>query len=1298
MEKSKDSDEEGGLTLLVRTSSQASHNSLSLTSVDRVDVSVRQLSVTVDVPPSIATVGGWKYRAAKAMGRAKAVERTQILGNISLDVPAGSLMAIIGGSGSGKTSLLNIMAERMSSSDLDVEGLVVYNKKPGLRGIRNAYVLQQDILQPRLTCRETLQYAAELRLPTSTSAEQRKQVVEEIILELGLKECADTLVGDSQHKGLSGGEKRRLSIGIQLLANPSVLFLDEPTTGLDASSAYLLVKTCKQLAKRGRTLIMSIHQPRSDIFFLFDSVTVLSRGNCVYTGGVQQSLQYFEGLGFHFPERSNPADSIIDFAAIDTRTAAQEEESTARVQRLIDSWREAEKCDPIDVVSDLAPPLSDGKKSDTVTNSKAPLLREIRVLTRRSVLLSIRDPMGLLGLFIECTLMGTICGWIFYKLDGSLAGIRSMEAVLYTSAAAQGYLLLLYEMYRLCGPDLHVFDREHNEGCVSVFGYLLSRRLAKFWSEDLYVPLIFSAIIYYMAGLRTDSPKYFFIFFASNLISHHIAMAFATLSASISRDFTKASLVGNLGYTLQSMACGFFVNANHMPVYVRWTKWIAYVYYSFGTLMSNQFTGFIGDCPFPANSPECLPYTGEEILDSFGFSTNWIAVPLGVNVAFAVGFYLLAGLLLKYLRISVNFSRSHHPKRDNSSDVARILTANSIAHTPLTVNLSSIKLEVHKRNPLMIGRWRSRKDIKILRDITATFEPGSINAILGPSGSGKSSLLSLVAGRLNSSATQKYTSSGEVVFNNKIPSRSVVQSICSFVTQDDEGLLPTLTVRETLYYSAYLRLPDHMSRSQKRARADEIILKMGLRDCADTMIGDEFLKGISGGEKRRVTICVQLLNDPKVLLLDEPTSGLDSFTAASILQVLSALAAEGRTVICTIHQPRSDLFAHFGNILLLARGGRVAYNGHSTEMLDYFASLGHPCPLLTNPSDHVLDLVSVNLQAEWKEAESRKRVEFLLNNWVAVQKERSAAIDTPLEAALPAEFHSYLRKQAPTIQAYYILLSRSALGFFRNPQMIVARIMQVVGIGIIYCLYFAPMKDNATFGVTNRLGLVQQTTALYFVGMLVNMAVYPSNRSVFYREYDDNVYGVFAFFAVYTTLEVPFEVVTSFIFSVFLTIITGVRRTPAMFFGTAYAAFAMVNCGESIGIIFNTLFLHEGFAVNVVSVVIAVGCIMAGILSLQMPGFLKGINYISPLKYSIIPLINLALENTTFDCDGQPIQADGTCQFGTGDKVLETYGLTVSVPKYFAALAAAVIIYRAIAYGVLKLNRLKLGMDTLRSH
>lgn len=213
---------------LQQTNSNNSHH-ISLSEVEPVDVHVRNLGARVDVLPRNLTSQDGIQNIIKPPPPGAEKWKT-LLKNVSADFPRGTLTAIIGGSGSGKTTMLNIMAERMTSGRLDTHGTAAFNGK-GMDTVRCAYVMQQDILLPTLTVRETLQYSADLRLPPPTTAEERKRIVEEVILELGLKECADTRIGTHTHKGCSGGEKRRTSIGVQLLSNPSVLWLDEPTTG-----------------------------------------------------------------------------------------------------------------------------------------------------------------------------------------------------------------------------------------------------------------------------------------------------------------------------------------------------------------------------------------------------------------------------------------------------------------------------------------------------------------------------------------------------------------------------------------------------------------------------------------------------------------------------------------------------------------------------------------------------------------------------------------------------------------------------------------------------------------------------------------------------------------------------------------------------------------------------------------------------------------------------------------------------------------------------------------------------------
>lgn len=1271
---------------------------LSFVNIDPVPVKVRDLSISARLDNPFQRLNPFhRFRNKKNKDDLENANIKTILDTTSFDLPSGSLMAIIGGSGSGKTTLLNVLANRSSSSTLFRKGDISFGGK-SLNHIRNAYVIQQDILSPNLTARETLVYATELRLPDSTTKLERLRLVEEVILELGLKDCADTIVGDSTHKGLSGGEKRRLSIGIQILSNPSLLFLDEPTTGLDAHSAFLLIKTLKQLANRGRTIIISIHQPRSDIFFLFDYLCILSQGKTVYSYKVDKVLEYFGQLGYTVPENVNPADYLIDITAVDIRTTQAEQESSKRLVKFVNNWQNYEKTiinDNIEMEKGI--PMA-SSVNPANSQHKAPFWRELTVLTRRTFLLSIRDSVTLLSMVCEALFMGIICGWVFYKPKHDLSGIRTMTGAAYSANALQGYLMLLFEVYRLTSVDIKLYDRERSDNCVSIVGFLLSRRIAKLFTEDIIVPLFFSLTTYFMFGFIYTAKK-FFIYFATIFLIHETSMTGAMFSVSLSRNFANASLFSNLNYTLQSMACGYFVNAKTMPVYVRWTKYIAYVWYGFGALVSNQFTGFIGSCPYE-NPQDCASYQGKYIIHNLGYWENWITVPIVVIMCWAIGFYLVAGVILKFNKVDVALSKqvkSSTPEEKQDEELEQLEHVREEVNTPeklnIDVNLLNLCLGVR------IKKGRTSKEKIILDNISATFKAGKVNAIMGPSGSGKSSLLNLVSGRLSSDLINRYTSSGEIFFNNYIVTTKMVNSICSYVSQDDDHLLATLSVRETLTVAADLRL-GQLPQDKKFEIVEDIINKLGLKSCANTLIGSEFIKGISGGEIRRVSIAIQLLNNPKILLLDEPTSGLDSFTASSILEILQKLANEGKTIILTIHQPRSDLFQKFGQVLLLAKGGKVGYNGEQLKMVDYFASLGYPCPKLTNSADHVLDLISVNNQTLHKEKITKERVEKLLNNWSGRNVSTSPQdVRTINESEFPKIFGSFIREPAKFHVAFYACVKQLGITTLRNQQVFIARISQVAGMGVIIALFFAPLK-NDYIGVSNRLGLVQEVTSLYFCGMLNNLSSYPDQRNYFYHEYDDRVYGILPFFLSYMIVEIPFEIISSFIFAAFLGPVVGLPRTPEMFFAIAYVSFLITFCGESLGIITNTIFHHAGFAVNVVSIILSIGTFMAGIMSLQMDSVLKGINWISPLKYGMSILLNMAFsDDVTFKCDeASSRDVNGDCVFNNGGDVLRQYALKAPYKKFFGVLLVVAFIYRfVIAYGILRLKLLKINLGVFNS-
>jgi energy-coupling factor transporter ATP-binding protein EcfA2 len=363
-----------------------------------------------------------------------------------------------------------------------------------------------------------------------------------------------------------------------MLANPSVLFLDEPTTGLDATSAFQLVRTLKNLADRGRTIILTIHQPRSEIWNLFDNLIIMSKGSPVFSGLRKMCMPYFESLGYRLPRFVNPAEFVIDVSAVDTRTPDLEQETTIRVQRLKMKWAKvAESIYKLkeEGSSIVTLPARPSRRDRAAATKHANFFQQTRIFTDRTLKVTYRDPMGMAAAILEAVVMGLVTGYIFYNIPRTESGIRSREGAMYTVAALQGYLWLLFEVFRLT-VDMPTFDREHNEGCADVLPFLISRRLARLVTEDLAVPFLFGGIFYLMAGFDRTLPKVL-TFFAIVVVNHFIGVTCAMACVAASRDFAGASLIANMAYTLQGVSAGFYIQANTIPIWVRWMKYTAYI-------------------------------------------------------------------------------------------------------------------------------------------------------------------------------------------------------------------------------------------------------------------------------------------------------------------------------------------------------------------------------------------------------------------------------------------------------------------------------------------------------------------------------------------------------------------------------------------------------------------------------------------------------------------------------------------------------------------------------------------------
>ncbi|KAL9626413.1 MAG: hypothetical protein Q9164_007880 [Protoblastenia rupestris] len=290
-------------------------------------------------------------------------------------------------------------------------------------------------------------------------------------------------------------------------------------------------------------------------------------------------------------------------------------------------------------------------------------------------------------------------------------------------------------------------------------------------------------------------------------------------------------------------------------------------------------------------------------MDSLGFPTeSWLWRPILILIGFTLAFNFGAAVALHLVRPSMSGLIREPISKDESKVINTASNAATKSSRPIGITLQDFNLSIYKRRTPFTKLSR----IPILKNVNSTFDAGVLNVILGPSGSGKTSLLNTMAQRLPDGLMQYHVAGGRMVLGGSIASKELITSLTSYVCQDDNALLPSLTVRETLRFAALLRLPTWMSIDDKIQRSEDVLRKLGLTECADTRIGNAIIKGISGGEKRRCTIAVQILTDPKILFLDEPTSGLDAYTATSIIEVLEELAKEGRTIVLTIHQADSN--------------------------------------------------------------------------------------------------------------------------------------------------------------------------------------------------------------------------------------------------------------------------------------------------------------------------------------------------------------------------------------------------------
>jgi len=354
---------------------------------------------------------------------------------------------------------------------------------------------------------------------------------------------------------------------------------------------------------------------------------------------------------------------------------------------------------------------------------------------------------------------------------------------------------------------------------------------------------------------------------------------------------------------------------------------------------------------------------------------------------------------------------------------------------------------------------------------------------------------------------------------NDCPIASQITAISAYIQQEDL-FVGSLTVREHLTFQAFLRMDKDIPDKQRIARVEEVILQLGLTKCADTYIGiPGRLRGISGGEMKRLSFASEVITDPPLLFADEPTSGLDSFMAESLVTALQQLAAQGRTIICTIHQPSSEVYAMFDSILLLAEG-RTAYMGYTADAIQYFDSLGYPCPVNFNPADYFVHTLAIK---PGDEENCRKRVKEMCDAYSAHQARETEPETTEKQDSFEDDADAMRRSpyKASWCQQFRSLFWRSWLTNNRDSIVFKSRFINSIFIGLMTGLVYFQASGGQD-GVQNVYGAL-----FFFVSSTSYLQLYsvaftfPEERVVFLREHHSGMYRTDVYFLSKTFAQAP---------------------------------------------------------------------------------------------------------------------------------------------------------------------------------
>ncbi|KAF4343795.1 multidrug resistance CDR1 [Fusarium beomiforme] len=1088
-----------------------------------------------------------------------------ILQGVTGQVNPGEMLLVLGRPGSGCTSLLKVLSNHRSEFR-EVLGHVTYGNlnHKAAHELRHQIAMntEEDVHFPTLKVSQTMGFAASTKTPATKPSDVKHehyvdQTSTEILEALGIGHTKDTIVGNEYVRGVSGGERKRVSLAEVMATQAPLQCWDNSTRGLDASNALDFARVLRRSAHdHQRTILATLYQAGNGIYDQFDKVLVLAEGRQIYYGPAAQAKEYFEDMGFRCPSGANIADFLTSVTVSTEREimpgyehtvpqTAQDFERRYKESSMFKCMQESVKSRSVESLSAEVEALRSAARQEKsrkihfLSRNSSPYISSffdqvwVCALRQFQVLWGDRFSNGLQ--LASSLIMALVTGSLMYNLPQDSTSVFRKPGALF-------YPILLWGLNKMAETAASFHGREiltrHKRLAFNRPG---AHALACVLTDIPYVILMFSLfniVYYFMVGYQHDAGKFFtnwFIYFVTTLCFTSI---FRTIGAWC-KHFGLASQISSWVVMVMMVYAGYLIPVPNMHPWFRWISHINPATYAFSAVMASE----MGNVDMQCVEPQLVPFgpsyqdnrfksctvvgSSGEMVDTASFlhlqydiSASHIWRNVGIIIALWVFFSILGAVGVEVNLASGGGSMILYDRRGQERELVRKddVEKEATPGLPQQSDHDSISATTFTFKNINYFVHHEGHEKQLLQNVSGFVKPGQLVALMGSSGAGKTTLMDVLAQRKDSGRLE-----GSIMVNGK-PQGITFQRTTGYCEQNDVHE-PTATVFESLLFSARLRQPYSVPDSDKTAYVEQIMELLELTPLKHALIGTPG-KGLSIEQRKRLTLAVELVAKPSLLFLDEPTSGLDGQSAFEICRFMRKLAMAGQTIICTIHQPSAALFEAFDVLLLLARGGRTTYFGptgkDSATVLKYFTDNGGPPVNDANPAEYIVDVVQgrfgtyIDWPEVWNNSEEKRLALLELEELESQESGKPSTSESDLDTK---DFATPLTYQA------VVVTKRQLVALWRNPDYSWNKIGLHISNSLFSGFTFW-MIGNSSFDL--QLRLMSVFNFIFVAPGAINQLqpLFIRNRDIFEtREKKSKTYHWFSFISGQLISEIPLLII-----------------------------------------------------------------------------------------------------------------------------------------------------------------------------